>query len=70
MVFTYFLNDSGIIPVVPIITGITLDFTFHKFCIIIIIIIIIIRQATLKDDVLLSYKSFLSMICKKGIPDL
>jgi hypothetical protein len=30
---THFLNDSEIVPVAPIITGITLVFTFHMRCI-------------------------------------
>jgi len=38
MLFTYFLNDFQIVPVAPIITGITFVFTFHMRCIIIIII--------------------------------
>ena len=38
MLLTYFLNDYEIVPVAPIITGITFVFTF-----LIIIIIIIIR---------------------------
>jgi hypothetical protein len=52
MSLTYFLNDFEMVPVAPIITGITLVFTFHMRCIsivrslyfknIIIIIIIII----------------------------
>jgi hypothetical protein len=51
MVLTYFVNDFEMVPVAPIITGITLVFTFHIRCIsivrslrfnIIIIIIIII----------------------------
>jgi hypothetical protein len=29
MVLTYFLNDFEMVPVAPIITGITLFFTFH-----------------------------------------
>jgi hypothetical protein len=29
MVLTYFLNDFEMVPVAPIITGITLVFTFH-----------------------------------------
>jgi hypothetical protein len=29
MVFTYFLNDFQMVPAAPIITGITLVFTFH-----------------------------------------
>ena len=39
MSLTYFLNDLEMVPVAPIITGITLVFTFHMRCIIIIIII-------------------------------
>jgi len=42
MLLTYFLNTFEIVPIVPIITGITLVFTFHVRCISIIIIIIII----------------------------
>jgi hypothetical protein len=49
MLLTYFLNDFEMVPVAPIITDITLVFTFHMCCIsivrslfIIIIIIIII----------------------------
>jgi hypothetical protein len=42
MLLTYFLNDFEMVPVAPIVTGITLIFTFHMRCIIIIIIIIII----------------------------
>ena len=41
MLLTYFLNDFEIVPVAPIITGITFFFTFLMRCIIIIIIIII-----------------------------
>jgi hypothetical protein len=29
----YFLNDFEMVPVAPIITGITLVFTFHMCCI-------------------------------------
>jgi hypothetical protein len=32
-VLTYFLNDFEMVPVAPIITGITLVFTFHISCI-------------------------------------
>jgi hypothetical protein len=38
MLLTYFLNDFEMVLVAPIITGITLVFTFHMRCIIIIII--------------------------------
>ena len=33
MLLTYFLNDFEIVPVAPIITGITFVFTFHRRCI-------------------------------------
>ena len=33
MLLTYFLNDSEIVPVAPIINGITFVFTFHMRCI-------------------------------------
>jgi hypothetical protein len=33
MVITYFLNDFEMVPAAPIITGITLVFTFHICCI-------------------------------------
>jgi hypothetical protein len=55
MLLMYFLNDFEMVPVVPVITGITFVFTFHMRCIsivrslfiyfiIIIIIIIIMTQ--------------------------
>jgi len=33
MLLTYFLNDFEIVPVAPIITGITFVFAFHMHCI-------------------------------------
>ena len=33
MLLMYFLNDFEMVPVAPIITGITLVFTFHMRCI-------------------------------------
>jgi len=33
MLLTYFLNDFEIVPIAPIITGITFVFTFHMGCI-------------------------------------
>ena len=33
MLLTYFLNDFEIVPVAPIIPGITFVFTFHMRCI-------------------------------------
>ena len=57
MLLTYFLNVFEIVPVAPIITGITFVFTFHMHCIsivrfiiIIIIIIIIIMQKDKKKE--------------------
>ena len=51
MLLTYFLNDFEMVPVAPIVTGITFVFTFHMRCIsivrslyIIIIVIIIMKQ--------------------------
>ena len=41
MLLTYFLYDFGIVPVAPIITGITFVFTFHMRCISIVRFIII-----------------------------
>jgi hypothetical protein len=57
MVLTYFLNDFKIIPVAPIITGITLGFTFHIGYIIIIIIIIIIFSGSAAQRGLLHPRS-------------
>ena len=48
MLLTYFLNDFEMVPVAPIITGITFVFTFHMRCISIVIIIIIILLLLLK----------------------
>ena len=42
VLLTYFLNEFEIVPVAPIIAGISFVFTFHMRCISIIIIIIII----------------------------
>jgi hypothetical protein len=41
MLLTYFLNDFEVVPVAPIITGITLAFTFHTRCISIVWIYIL-----------------------------
>ena len=43
MLLTYFLNVFEIVPVAPIITGITFVSTFHIIIIIIIIIILLVR---------------------------
>ena len=64
MLLTYFLNDFEIVPVAPIITGITFVFTFHMRCIsivrslyfgIIIIIIIIINGGGGRYSLFLHY---------------
>jgi hypothetical protein len=54
MLLTYFLNDFEMVPVAPLVTGITFVFTFHMRCIsivrslfIIIIIIVVIKQSFL-----------------------
>ena len=44
MLLTYFLNDFEMVPVAPIITGITFVFTFIIIIIIIIIIILIYKS--------------------------
>ena len=41
MLLTYFLNDFEIVPVAPIITGITFVFTFHMRCISIVCLYIL-----------------------------
>jgi hypothetical protein len=43
MVLTYFLNDFELVPVAPIITGITVVFTFYIIIIMIIIIVIMFK---------------------------
>jgi hypothetical protein len=42
MVLTYFLNDFEMVPVAPIITGITLVFTFHIHCISIVLLLLLL----------------------------
>jgi hypothetical protein len=42
MLLTYFLNDSEIVPVAPIITGITLAFTFHMRCVYILLLLLLL----------------------------
>jgi hypothetical protein len=41
MLLTYFLNDFEMVPVAPIITGITLVFTFHMRCITILLLLLL-----------------------------
>jgi hypothetical protein len=75
MLLTYFLNYFEMVPVAPIITGITFVFTFHMRCIsivrslyfriIIIIIIIIIKQGfrvPLKAISLLLFENITSLV--------
>jgi hypothetical protein len=42
MVLTYFLNDFEMVPVAPIITGITLVLTFHIHCISIVLLLLLL----------------------------
>jgi hypothetical protein len=42
MLLTYFLNDSEIVLVAAIITGITFVFTFHKRCISILLLLLLL----------------------------
>jgi hypothetical protein len=46
MSLMYFLNDLQVVPVAPIITGITLVFTFHMRC------VSIVRSLYLKSRLL------------------
>jgi hypothetical protein len=41
-VLTYFLNDFEMVPIAPIITGITHVFTFHIRCIYIITLLLLL----------------------------
>ena len=50
MSLTYFLNDLEMVPFAPVVTGITLVFTFHMHCIIIIIICSSIRGRNLDSS--------------------
>jgi len=38
MSLTYFLNDLEMVPVAPIITGITIVFTFHMRCLLLLLL--------------------------------
>ena len=68
MLLTYFLNDSEIVPVAPIITGITFVFTFHMRCVSIVRSLYFrIFSASLLLLLLLLYKTCLtsrnSLLC-------
>ena len=41
MLVMYFLNDFEIVPVAPIITGITFLFTFHLRCILLLLLLLL-----------------------------
>jgi len=41
MLLTYFLNDFEMVPVAPIITGITSVFTFHMRCILLLLLLLL-----------------------------
>jgi hypothetical protein len=45
MVLTYFLNDFEMVPVAPIITGITLVSTFYIRCLLILLLLLLLRYA-------------------------
>ena len=72
MLLTYFLNDFEIVPVAPIINGVTFVFTFHMRCIsiirslfiiiIIIIYLIICRNSRTQPSRIL--KQLPAAICK------
>jgi hypothetical protein len=63
MLLTYFLNDSEIVPVAPIITGITVVFIFHMLMIIIILNIIINHCRDLAKEGVISV--FQCLICRQ-----
>jgi hypothetical protein len=64
MLLTYFLNDFEMVPVAPIITDITLVFTFHMRRIIIIIIIIIIISTVKFVDLPVLHQNYNKNVCK------
>jgi hypothetical protein len=47
MVLTHFLNDFDMVPVTPIITGITLVFTFHYFILLLLLLLLLLRAKKL-----------------------
>jgi hypothetical protein len=47
MVRTYFLNDFEMVPVAPIITGITLVFIFHIRCILLLLLFLLLSSSSL-----------------------
>ena len=61
MLLTYFLNDLEIVPVAPIITGITFVFTFHMRCISIVIIFFFLKHYNFRE-VLAFSASFLHLV--------
>jgi len=42
MLLTYFLNGFEIVPVAPIITGITFVFTFHTRCLLLLLLVVVV----------------------------
>jgi len=43
MLLMYFLNDFEIVPVTPIVTGITFVFTFHMRCISLLLVLLLFK---------------------------
>jgi hypothetical protein len=54
----YFLNDFEMVPVAPIITGITLVFTFDMRCISIIIVVVVVVVVVVVSGYRVSYMMF------------
>ena len=67
MLLTYFLNDFEIVPVAPIITGITFVFTFHMRCISIIIIIEFLTSQIWLGNIHLSWDVVINRIRLGGL---
>ena len=55
MLLTYFLNDFEIIPVAPIVTGITFVFTFHIRCISFVLLLLLLVVVVLVVVVVVMY---------------
>ena len=66
MLLTYFLNDFEIVPVAPIITGITYVFTFHLRCTS-IVRSLYFRLLLLLLLLLNRYNRHLQFLFKKGV---
>jgi len=58
MLLTYFLNNFEVVPVAPVITGITFVFTFHLRCLLLLLLLLLLSALSL--SVLPSSSSFVS----------